>query len=413
MADIFFSYSSKDRGRVQNLHDALVDYGFTVFWDQEVPTGSDWDTWIRRHLMESKCAVVVWSANSISSDNVRHEARIAKQQNKLVPVLIEPVSADQLPMGMDAMQTANLNAWTGDLQHAEWLKVLREIELKLTPPPWVQRRIDLLEAALVAERARREGAERWDGVLREQIAKEARAQQDVRAERDRALHEADTLKSALEDARQQQAAPESRIAELTKQLADAAHQFHIREERARYEIHRLRTAVEELRADRDDRASMDRHSVATAAGSRGQSTTRWRIGASFFGAALTLMIWTVAFQIHHPEDSLFTFVDASLALVALGTALVLMRGDQPFTTWILLIATWGLFGSALTLAVLTSVFGVHYPTDYLIGRNYFITFGELVVCVPLLRLESQRRRRERWAMEEVAVVTPTRRERSE
>ena len=104
---------------------------------------------------------------------------------------------------------------------------------------------------------------------------------------------------------------------------------------------------------------------------------------------------------------------ASLALVALGTALVLMRGDQPFTTWILLIATWGLFGSALTLAVLTSVFGVHYPTDYLIGRNYFITFGELVVCVPLLRLESQRRRRERWAMEEVAVVTPTRRERSE
>ena len=60
--------------------------GFTLFWDQEIPATTDWDSSIRQHLNESKCAVVVWSTNSILSDNVRHEALIAKQQNKLVPV---------------------------------------------------------------------------------------------------------------------------------------------------------------------------------------------------------------------------------------------------------------------------------------------------------------------------------------
>src|SRR5262249_23345020 len=72
MADIFFSYSSKDRSRVTPIRDALVSRGFSVFWDQQVPANSDWDSWIRQRLNESKCAVVIWSSNSISSDNVRH-----------------------------------------------------------------------------------------------------------------------------------------------------------------------------------------------------------------------------------------------------------------------------------------------------------------------------------------------------
>jgi len=72
MTDIFFSYSSKDRDRVRPIRDALAAQGFEVFWDQEVPTGLDWDRWIRDHLNKAKCALVFWSINSIGSDNVRH-----------------------------------------------------------------------------------------------------------------------------------------------------------------------------------------------------------------------------------------------------------------------------------------------------------------------------------------------------
>jgi len=74
MTDIFFSYSSQDRERVRPVRDALVAQGFEVFWDQEVPTGLDWDTWIRQHLAKSKCAMAFWSAASVASDNGRQAA---------------------------------------------------------------------------------------------------------------------------------------------------------------------------------------------------------------------------------------------------------------------------------------------------------------------------------------------------
>jgi len=50
VTDIFFSYSSADRERVRPIRDALVAQGFEVFWDQQVPAGTDWDSWIRQHL---------------------------------------------------------------------------------------------------------------------------------------------------------------------------------------------------------------------------------------------------------------------------------------------------------------------------------------------------------------------------
>src|ERR1051325_9490086 len=122
MFDIFLSYSSRDRQRVQPIHDALAEQGFAVFWDQEVPAGSDWDTWLRKNLNEAKCAVVVWSAQSITSDNVGHESPSAKQQGNVFPVVIESLARDQFPMGLYAVQAANLTTWNGDRENGEWQK---------------------------------------------------------------------------------------------------------------------------------------------------------------------------------------------------------------------------------------------------------------------------------------------------
>jgi hypothetical protein len=63
----------------------------------------------------------------------------------------------------------------------------------------VRRLIDGIEAELIAERARREGAERRDRTLRDQIVKEAQAQQELRRERDEALEEVSTLKLRIEN----------------------------------------------------------------------------------------------------------------------------------------------------------------------------------------------------------------------
>jgi TIR domain len=194
VTDIFFSYSSADRERVRSIRDALVAQGFEVFWDQEVPTGLDWDSWIRQHLTKSKCAMAFWSMASVASDNVRHEAVVAKQQGKLISVLLEPLTAQQFPMGLYAQQAANLAGWQGDTNHSEWRKFRREFEAKLTPA-WVRQQIDELEAELVGERARREGVERRDKILQAQIAKEAETQLGLQRERDSALDESAALKA--------------------------------------------------------------------------------------------------------------------------------------------------------------------------------------------------------------------------
>jgi hypothetical protein len=79
MADVFLSYSSKDRAAAQRVQEALSARGIDVFWDQATPPGQDWDTWIRSKLANSKLAIVLWSRESVKSDNVRHEALVARK----------------------------------------------------------------------------------------------------------------------------------------------------------------------------------------------------------------------------------------------------------------------------------------------------------------------------------------------
>jgi hypothetical protein len=221
MTDIFLSYSSLDRERVQPIRDALVAHGFDVFWDQAVPAATDWDTWIRRHLAESKCAVVAWSRHSVDSGNVRHEATMAERQGKLVPALIDPLGAEQFPMGLYTVQAANLTAWRGNVDDPEWQKLLRGAEMKLTPA-WMRPLLDQRDAELVAERTRREIAERRDRTWREQIAKEAQASAELRRERTDAVEEAAALKARLEAMLAGAQQRDRELADLAQRLAALA-----------------------------------------------------------------------------------------------------------------------------------------------------------------------------------------------
>ena len=93
LTDIFFSYSSKDRDRVEAAHKALTERGFDVFWDLQVPAGIDWDRWIHARLEQSRCVIVFWTANAAASRNVRHEVAIAAEDGKLLQVMLEPLAA--------------------------------------------------------------------------------------------------------------------------------------------------------------------------------------------------------------------------------------------------------------------------------------------------------------------------------
>lgn len=115
MADIFISYASEDRSRVEPLAKALEDQGWQVWWDRIIPPGKSFDQVIQEEITASKCVVVVWSTKSIKSDWVKEEATIGKRRRILVPALIDSVEP---PFGFGLIQAADLTDWNGNISHA-------------------------------------------------------------------------------------------------------------------------------------------------------------------------------------------------------------------------------------------------------------------------------------------------------
>jgi hypothetical protein len=220
VADLFFSYSAKDRERVRPIREALTEHGFEVFWDQHVPPGSDWDTWIKEQLAGARCAVVFWSLTSIVSDNVRHEATVAKEQGKLVPVMLDALRVGQFPMGLFNTQAARLIDWTGNDNDPEWLKLIIEIESK-SMPAWAGRRVASLEAALRAESKRREGAEAKEDAAEQQLAQEINKHGPLRRERDHAQAEAAAALAQLTGLQEALAATKTENDALTMRVVSA------------------------------------------------------------------------------------------------------------------------------------------------------------------------------------------------
>ena len=108
MAQIFISYATEDRPRVQPLVELLEAEGLTVWWDRRIETGSSWDKVIEHELDAAACVVVVWSAHSVSADWVRHEATEAAERGVLVPIQIDEA---RLPLAFRRTQTAMLIGW--------------------------------------------------------------------------------------------------------------------------------------------------------------------------------------------------------------------------------------------------------------------------------------------------------------
>jgi hypothetical protein len=130
MADVFLSYSSKDRAAAQKVQEALAARGIDVFWDQATPPGQDWDTWIRTKLANCKVAVVLWSRESVKSDNVRHEALVARKAKKLLPAMIDPIAAEDLPMGLYVVQATGLTDW----RNPGMARLVAEVEARVGRP---------------------------------------------------------------------------------------------------------------------------------------------------------------------------------------------------------------------------------------------------------------------------------------
>ncbi len=92
MGDVFISYSSRDRARVEKLVARLRDdHGIAVWWDTHLPPGERWDDQIEQAMENASTVVILWSEASVASEEVKDEAYYARDRGKALPVRIENV----------------------------------------------------------------------------------------------------------------------------------------------------------------------------------------------------------------------------------------------------------------------------------------------------------------------------------
>jgi TIR domain len=131
MADVFLSYSVKDRDAAYRIAALLEWTGWTVWWDQRLRAGTQWRSSIDEALGNSRCMVVLWSKNSISSQWVKEEAEQARQAGKLVPVRIDDTRP---PIGFREIHYADLSDWDGSPHALAFRQMVLDLEATLGKP---------------------------------------------------------------------------------------------------------------------------------------------------------------------------------------------------------------------------------------------------------------------------------------
>ncbi len=131
MTDIFISYSSDDRDRIQPLVRAFERSGYSVWWDHKIPIGRTFDEVIEEAIDAARCVVVVWTENSVQSRWVRTEASEGKRRDVLIPVMIDKV---KVPLAFRLIETAQLADWDGESDHRELGVLMEALERHVKRP---------------------------------------------------------------------------------------------------------------------------------------------------------------------------------------------------------------------------------------------------------------------------------------
>jgi hypothetical protein len=111
LSEIFLSYASADRARVAPLVHALEAEGLQLWWDRDIDSGQSFHKVIQQALTAAPAVIVVWTNESVQSEWVLNEASDARKRDRLVPVLLDPVTP---PLEFRHLQAADLSDWKGD-----------------------------------------------------------------------------------------------------------------------------------------------------------------------------------------------------------------------------------------------------------------------------------------------------------
>ena len=140
MSEVFVSYKREDLTVVSRLVDALRKEGLDVWWDLDIPPNAAWERTIEQQLAAARVIVVAWSPAAVASENVRAEARWARQQGRLLQVFVETCTP---PLFFGERQGVDLRGWSGaatDPAFRALLRAIREAPRASadTAPPYIE-----------------------------------------------------------------------------------------------------------------------------------------------------------------------------------------------------------------------------------------------------------------------------------
>jgi TIR domain len=99
MADIFISYSKQDRVPALKLAAWLETQGWTTWHDRTVVADDIRDDDLKE-LHKARVVIVLWSAASVGSVHILHEAIAARDANKLVHVKVSGLALQRIPVSL-------------------------------------------------------------------------------------------------------------------------------------------------------------------------------------------------------------------------------------------------------------------------------------------------------------------------
>ncbi len=120
MSDVFVSYKREDAAKVRKLVTALRGRGVDVWWDEDIPASAPWEATIEKALANAAAVIVCWSPASVASENVRSEARVARQDGRLIQVFLKPCMP---PLFFGERQGIDLSKWRGSAEDPNIAKI--------------------------------------------------------------------------------------------------------------------------------------------------------------------------------------------------------------------------------------------------------------------------------------------------
>ena len=124
MADVFVSYKREDAARVKKLVAALRETGLDAWWDEDIAPSAPWEATIEKALRDAKAVIVCWSPDAVGSENVRSEARVAREDGRLIQVFMKPCSP---PLFFGERQGVDLSSWRGKADDPRIAKIAESI----------------------------------------------------------------------------------------------------------------------------------------------------------------------------------------------------------------------------------------------------------------------------------------------